>query len=148
MEFDDLKVHQATSTDALTPRSGGLADASLVSSELRVDNTLRTMRGGDVVVEGFSDDYYTVEVDVKNHAFAFVWVRRVDANNGYQVRLKGLTSVAVWRYVNGELTTLGTISLSPAPNPRQADSCLMEHRRCRHLGHRAASRRGSKHGLP
>jgi len=66
-------------------------------------------RGGEDIVEGFTDDDYMVEVDWNHNGGkrAEVHFRYVDANNSYIVRLN-LTNMNLIRRQNGSDTTLAT----------------------------------------
>ena len=69
-----------------------------------------------MAVEGFFDGSYVVEADVENiNVYARVQVRYVDTNSSYRVLLKGIISVHVHRLIDGQLTSLGSATLSLIP---------------------------------
>ncbi len=64
------------------PRFVGSVDASISSGELLVQGQTR---GGEAIVEGFSDDAYMVklDVDLNSGTHADLWVRYRNVNHGY-----------------------------------------------------------------
>ena len=71
-----------------------------------------------MIIEGFSDDYYVVEVDVSSYFYTRIWVRYQDPGNGYMLQLKGNINMSVSRVKDGAYTHLGTIEGFAAPvNP-------------------------------
>ena len=98
--FDDFTAHDATSRDPLTPRIGGLAEASLESGELRIYGNVLVYRGGEAIVENFFDDNYMVQVDVTpGVAGSFsIWFRYIDANNGYRLYCDSARKTKLYSY--------------------------------------------------
>lgn len=76
-----------------------------VKGELPVQGSTR---GGEAVVENFTEDDYMIQVDVDLNSgeYADIWVRCVDAGNGYLVRLDWAGNVGLWRLNNGSATPL------------------------------------------
>ena len=69
-------------------------------------------------VENFSDDNYMVQADVTVHdSGSYVWVRYVDANNGYRINLHnpgGGDTIDLHRFQNGQSTLLASPSYTKA----------------------------------
>jgi len=110
---DDFRVYSAASRAALAPRVGGLADASLSSGELLVQGSTR---GGEAIVENFTDSDYMVQADVKlnSGANADLWVRYADPDNGYRVRLDSGGTAYLTVFSVGKATQLATGSFTVA----------------------------------
>ena len=106
--FDDFTAYDGTVRDSLVPRFVGPVDASISSGSLRVQTD---SRGGQAMVEGFSDDNYMVQVNLGNpDNYSQVWFRYRDANNGYVVRYSSLAKLIISLHVvaNGQWTELGS----------------------------------------
>jgi len=60
------------------------------------------------IIEGFSDDFYMIQADValNGGSYADIWVRFIDINNGYRVRLTSGGSITLDKMVNGDFTLL------------------------------------------
>ena len=111
--FDQFLVGDATTRASLVPGIGGLADASIVSGELLVQES---SRGGEAIMTGFNDDDYMVQADVKMNSGtdADLWVRYTDSNNGYKITLTSGGGISLSSYDRGQASAVASNTYTPA----------------------------------
>jgi len=111
--FDQFLVRDATTRASLVPGFGGLADASIVSGELLVQES---SRGGEAIITGFNDDDYMVQADVKMNSGtdADLWVRYTDSNNGYKITLTSGGGISLSSYDRGQGSATFSTGYTPA----------------------------------
>ena len=85
--FDNFKAYDATVRDPQVAGFSGSAKTSISSGTLLVESG--SEYGGAAIVDGFAADDFIVEadVDVNGGDNAYIYVRYVDPNNTYQVRV-------------------------------------------------------------
>ena len=85
--FDNFQAYDATVRDPQVAGFSGSAKTSISSGRLLVESG--SEYGGAAIVEGFAADDFVVEadVDVNGGDNAYIYVRYVDPNNTYQVRV-------------------------------------------------------------
>jgi hypothetical protein len=100
-EVDVYKAIDGAAQESLAPRFRGLAESSISSGELLVEGG---SRGGEAVIEGFSDDDYMLQADVKLNGgeTADIWMRYQDSNNGYCFRLDDSANMQLFKVEKGK----------------------------------------------
>jgi hypothetical protein len=106
--FGHFTALNAATRATLTPRIGGLVNATISSGKLAVTGSTRY---GEAVVEGFSDDYYmlTADVEVSGTNVARVFFHYTDPNNAYFIELDTTAAaVKLIEIVNGATSAITT----------------------------------------
>jgi len=108
IKFDDFQAFDTASLDPQVAQVSGLGDGSLSSGQLLIEG-VREQRS-EAVVDGFSDDNYMVQTDVKlnSGSDAEIFVRYQDAHNAYRVRLDSDGNLDLDKVVNGYYTSINS----------------------------------------